>query len=577
MIFSSLLPSYYDEDLDDLKACRLACKRWTEIGFRGLFGSTFVFRRDRMDTERFLYFTTYPRIFSKIDRVIFDYGWNGIANVVSNYASIYASFWNSATNLKGVLRDRRTAQLESQKESHVRNYASQRIAEFGFLLLGLAHLYRYTLDSNIKLKHLSHDMLPTTFFGRPISELKTLVEPLRCLQTLHLTFDATEPPTVQFWKGLGFFLASAPQLRNLRYGFDRILYISEEGIWCIRETGPGNLVFNEDNAPEKWYAPLWKVLGDYTWAHLEHLRLDGMVLCERGIFSLLCRHSNTLRTLELHQIGLWLGSFENLLLKIRNKLSLTGFGISGHCEGLHSTNESRDFPRIYDPYREIWSPAFSFWVEQCESHTSGRKFDNGNPVDYSLGAKLKNFIFGDSWPIMGHHTRKRCTDFPECVLHTEKCIKSCWRDTKRMIDQIWDKDFFIDPGMETPPFSEGTEAGQNFTSYYNDDGFDEEECDIHGYNEEGEHYLDDIVTDEEYLQGMTTSTRMRRELEASIVHRIPRFWGGQKGEHGEETMTVQENSEAVTVKRKILTQMRSRIVRDHMTEETTVQDEEDSP
>ncbi|CAG8954697.1 hypothetical protein HYFRA_00004619 [Hymenoscyphus fraxineus] len=616
MIFSGLFPSHSDEDLDNLKACRLVCKRWAKIGLQCLFGSTFIFRRDRMDTERFVYLTLCLQAFSKIDRVIFEYGDIGIANIVSNYTSDYECLWNSATKRRGIQRDVPTADLESQKESDVREYArwfincenfeqslsfwkpsaanpvashfhgidridvtlrstsfrstsliqawcagtcktsfGQSITEFDFLLLGLAQLYRYTLDSNIKLKHLSHDMLPATFFGRPISELKPLVEPLRCLQTLHLTFDATEPPIAQFWKSLGFFLTSAPQLRNIRFGFDPVGQIYEEGIWCARETGPENIDFNKENAPEKWYAPLWKVLGDYTWAHLEHLRLDGMLLCEKGILSLLYRHSTTLRTLELHQIGLWFGSFESLLLEIRNKLSLTGFGISGHCEALHATNESWDFPRIYDPYREIWSPVFASWVQQWEFENFGTDFANSNPVDDSLGEKMRNFIFGDLWPIMGHHTRKSCTDFPGCVLHTEECFKSCWSDTEQLIDQKWDTDFFVDPDWEDPFVNEGTEAGHDSTSYYYD-GFDDDDFDVHGYNEGGEHYLDDIVTDEEYFQGKTTSARVRRELEASIVHRIPRFWGGQKGEHGEETMTVPNNSNAATAKREHLAYIR---------------------
>jgi hypothetical protein len=188
------------------------------------------------------------------------------------------------------------------------------VSEFVSILISLQ-------GTTLQLKHLIHDQLPTTFFALDTAQLQRLVAPLQYLQSLHLTFDATEPPELRFWEGFGFMLKSIPTLRNLRFGFAPFII-------------PPSREFNEaywqdTNKLKNLYVPLWKVLGCHTWPCLETLRLDGLLLCENGISDILGRHKSTLRNLDLYNMALWQGSFKGLLLNIRETLSLETFHIWG--------------------------------------------------------------------------------------------------------------------------------------------------------------------------------------------------------------------------------------------------------
>jgi hypothetical protein len=122
------------------------------------------------------------------------------------------------------------------------------------------------------------------------------------LRTLHLTFDTSTAPHLKFWKNLGSFLQTTPKLKDLTFGFAPF----DDGS-VQRE------LWEEFQNPLEWYVPLWKFIGDHHWQELESLRLDGIVVCEKGLADFLNHHAETLRSLKLFRIGLWHGSFRGML------------------------------------------------------------------------------------------------------------------------------------------------------------------------------------------------------------------------------------------------------------------------
>jgi len=172
-----------------------------------------------------------------------------------------------------------------------------------------------------------------TFFAQHTKTLEQLAKPFQYLQTLHITFDATECPVVGFWKGVGDFLTSIPRLQDLRMGF------------IVPDTGviePTN--WKRSETVHSWYLPLWKLVGDYVWKDLKVLRLDGLVLCEQGLKQLVEKHP-ILETLELHNIGLWAGTFKGLLSGLREMNFLKKFIASGHLRAFHTQYEAWNFQR----------------------------------------------------------------------------------------------------------------------------------------------------------------------------------------------------------------------------------------
>lgn len=91
----------------------------------------------------------------------------------------------------------------------------------------------------LKLKHLSHDQIPVSFFALKQSFLLNLTVPLSHLTSLHLTLDATTIPHTRVWNGLGKFLQAAPNLKYLRFGFAPFEKGSmDRGTW-LDEANPG--------------------------------------------------------------------------------------------------------------------------------------------------------------------------------------------------------------------------------------------------------------------------------------------------------------------------------------------------
>ena len=151
------------------------------------------------------------------------------------------------------------------------------IAEFKTVLLALH-------GTSCELRRLKHDQLSVAFFAVDTPILRSYTAPLQNLKTLHLNFEAIVTPRMIFWQRLGEFLQALHALKDLKFGFAPFdNEAGNNGTWC------------DGTDPRTWYVPLWKMLGDHTWKGLERLSLEGLVLCENGLFNLLKRHSQTLR------------------------------------------------------------------------------------------------------------------------------------------------------------------------------------------------------------------------------------------------------------------------------------------
>ncbi|KAF4629333.1 hypothetical protein G7Y89_g8819 [Cudoniella acicularis] len=264
-----------------------------------------------------------------------------------------------------------------------------------------------------RLKHFSHDHLPVTFFRQPKVDLVHFAKAFQQLHTLNLTFNATGCPHQIFWKALSSFLTSIPGLKDLRFGFDHI----KNGLMA------GGDWYSSDDT-EQWYFPISKFLGQHTWAQLDKLRLDGLIICEMGLLNVLEKHSATLQALELHKIGLWKGSIRDLLRAVRDNLSLKRFHASCCLRGFHTSDDHWDFLRAQDPYMDVWCSAFTdsmqknfnkLWAYEFEASTS-----NGVPFE------------------------EDCEDYD---IHIEEAHEN-WNATSTMDDAEWEEPSDLDVSSE---------------------------------------------------------------------------------------------------------------------------------
>jgi hypothetical protein len=375
----------------DIKAVRLTWKAWKDLGARYLF-QPFVFRRDRNDFARFERVMNVPALSAGVTRLIFETGAISVIYFLIKLSRAYARNYNEALKPGFEPSDYCPGldELEMENEAAIIEYAEwnnncfdarqnyRDLENLASTLQKLQKLERIDItrksigfESELlfavwlkgcgkdgfkraigelttllealdatkgQLKYFTHDKLPATFFAQAPQTLKELAKPFQYLQTLHLTFDATEVPVVGFWKGLGDFLTSIPRLQDLRMGF------------IVPDTGviePNN--WKRTETVHLWYLPLWKLFGDYFWKDLKSLRLDGLVLCELGLKQLVEKHP-TLGTLELHNIGLWAGTFTGLLSSLREMGFLKKFIASGHLRAFHAQYEAWNFHRGVDPH-----------------------------------------------------------------------------------------------------------------------------------------------------------------------------------------------------------------------------------
>ncbi|KAL5327621.1 hypothetical protein ACEPPN_005322 [Leptodophora sp. 'Broadleaf-Isolate-01'] len=174
------------------------------------------------------------------------------------------------------------------------------------------------------IKHLSHESLSPSLFGYLFShdapKLSVLTLPFQHLETLHLNFEGIgKPPLKCFWKGLAIVLQNATNLKTLRFGFDPTLTERfQSSDWTKHD---------RSDTRDAWYVAL-HLLDFGISATLETLRLDGLLVCQRGLQHFLPNYP-ALKELQLCQIRLRTGSFPSLANFVRNELSLSKFQLWG--------------------------------------------------------------------------------------------------------------------------------------------------------------------------------------------------------------------------------------------------------
>lgn len=278
--------------------------------------------------------------------------------------------------------------------------------------------------------------------------------------------------------------------------------------------------------PKLWYIPLWKMLGEYTWLFLESLRLDGLLVCEVGLFKLLSRHAITLRRLDLYNMGLWQGSFRGLLCSLQSVLSLTRFRLRGATYAHHSLFDAWRLPFVFDFDAECWSPELKAQQFEKECSLIEAHERHGSISFLDVAQYLESFTSGTNWN--WNLGRKNAINFminPPAFrgrTHTENCLGCMLTETE--IDQAWDEGLaeclrhwqdFHSP--ELPGVGEDA-----MVDFYLDNGFDEDGFNEEGYNAEGRHHLE-IPSEWQGAKYPISYYSAKRSVRDGIRSRIVRY------------------------------------------------------
>ncbi|KAI9646564.1 hypothetical protein NHQ30_004559 [Ciborinia camelliae] len=250
-----------------------------------------------------------PNLLANVNEISFETGFVAYSNMFLYLRGKYARKLRTYSDVQGWENN---VACESSIDS-VYKMMVEYLVEFDGIMLA-AH------ESKLKVRHLVHDSLPVEFFYQDFNVVANVLKPFRDLHTLELSCDkfciAVPRGTLwAFWSGAWKALQLAPDLRTLCFGMD--------SHWDISDA-------NSDSI----YVPLRKVIGTFTWSSLSHLKLDGMVLCERDLTSFLLRHASSLRHLTLSRIMLLKGSFKGLFDALRRNLKLESFYIEGPIRSL---------------------------------------------------------------------------------------------------------------------------------------------------------------------------------------------------------------------------------------------------
>ncbi|KAH9213587.1 hypothetical protein DL95DRAFT_462899 [Leptodontidium sp. 2 PMI_412] len=529
----------------DVRAVRATSKQWAAIGARHLF-PFFRLSLGRQDFERLEMVVDYKEFVAGVKALYLETGKMGIY-CISDILSImisngpwstqtarelirtntapalaeYAS-WNitahqntdkfrdvvllklvfeSLEALESVHITRRSSSLENYLLGYAwclapkANYFNRSISEFHALLLAL-------VGSRSRIRTLCHDQLPVTFFAFDTNVLKSLAVPLQGLRYLHLTFDATEPPRKVFWVGLGHFLRSIPKLQELNLGFSPVFGKRKNG---------GS--WEDCDEILDWYVPLWKVFNSFTWENMKTIGLSRMVFCEAGLLEFLGRHTTTLRSLELSNVGLWQGSFRRILVKLKSTLALSSFNFWGHFKSFDTPGDEWRLRPQFSPWQAAWREATAIMLGALLSSTfSDDGSDQENAQDL-VSKKVETFMVkGGTWPVeLGQ-------------LPSDSDIKDQPAFDRMRIDQSWDEQ----AGAENKDrwelgWDDDIDAnGNEILEQYDADGYDEYGFNIEGYNRNGVFHSRVPVPGDATGRQVSRATNKRRILRR-IKDQIPRL------------------------------------------------------
>ncbi|KUJ06804.1 uncharacterized protein LY89DRAFT_743441 [Mollisia scopiformis] len=523
-------------DLKDIKSVRLSWSPWTNIAARFLFPS-FVFKIDRRDIERYEQDVSKDEDFvAGIRSLRFETGMITLHQVQDELAMFFCDSNNSMrsagsfkdyVSIDAMNEDKATAIAEyaawnvrwhEAKQSYCdlfrmksmlgklksldsvgfsirdTNSSSQLLKKswccvpasptsvnFCRAPKDLFTFLAALASTTLSIKTLYHDRLPVTFFARGDKILAKLAEPLKHLTTLRLTFDASDIPHMKFWASLGHFLKAIPNLAVLRFGFSTNLY-NPSVQWYLESY----------ERLAGWYVPLWKMFGNHTWPRLRELRLDGLLVCEDGLFEFMNRHAQTLQVLKLFNLALWSGGMQSLFNRLRASLKLKRFRAWGELNAIHSPHEHWRILSTYDSEDDSTSPEMTAFVAEIWRTAAAVLKQSGDCSQDSAYDRLQEFMVSQNlqraWPL----------DNWDLVDEDVKKPLKGWIDFE---------------------VQELSGIGEDlFTKLYDEFGFDIDGFDKDGYDEDGDHYAED-VTDSHLI----THFAARREILEELLRAIPRY------------------------------------------------------
>ncbi|TAQ91665.1 hypothetical protein B7494_g118 [Chlorociboria aeruginascens] len=541
--------------LKDVKTARLVSKLWASLGAKQIYEAPFVFRLDRLDFERFdrLKDTTDRSWLSGVNTLRFESGQMDLSSMVKYLTFNYAQekniqLFSDGTSLLG------SRDLDLEKESAILEYAgwsnkyheakqghirwdclknvfrelknvegievARKFCVFENELLSICYrdgrgtndlletkvLFEVLLTAidtaAIKLKRLTHDEIPVTFFARSIHDLRMYSDSFQYLETLHLNLNATACPPLKFWAGLGVVLRFSPHLQNLRFGFvllDRGRI--DHGMW------------NQSKTPQDWYVPLWKILRSHTWKNLQVLRMDGMVFCEKGLSEFLARHASTLKDLELYHVGLWQGSYHGLLSSLKIKMSmLQHFRIWGYLRAWHAhySREIWDIPPPSNPRVGPWDST----LDQSLTHQWGKLMASTQNYSPTSSDQVEDFVLRDSpWPLGEKDLITSGIDTQHHPIHCIECPVNA-----SILQANWDN---INMAINDPQVHDRYEwAKPDYILYI--DGYDHNHYDEAGYNSAGVHLNDEVIWWNGH-EGAIGGAKLERQIRREITEKLTRF------------------------------------------------------
>ncbi|PVH83966.1 hypothetical protein DL98DRAFT_652046 [Cadophora sp. DSE1049] len=542
--------------LRDILSVRLISKPFSELG-AGMIFRPFVFKPHRDDFARIKAVAARPHLVAGIKSIRFESGTMDIFHIVAELAAEWSQTYDMLTGTAKYMN------TETRKRSAILEYARwnsawrslrqdykdldllvsvfQKLPSLNSVVISrkacsfknnsLVNAFAEgSLTSNFeraneefavvlaaidvcmgdRLTSLSHDELPVTFFTQYSSIMVDFTQSLQYLGILHLTFDATEPPLISFWKGFGVVLRSASRLVDLRFGFNPLArWAAVEGAWCFSEE------------PENWYLPLWKLLGRFTFRQLKRLRLDGLLLCETGLVELLMRHRGILQHLHLHHTGLWEGSFRNLLSSLRDGITLRSFDISGHTQAFHAWHEHWRIKPAKSPIPDPCPTGMRYYtIREYQAFAINPPFSYDGISDH-----LNQFVLlHKDWKLGKEHAHTEPDDEP----HSPDC-EGCWSIDRDEINKEWDASGeenldtweesvynYLVPGEDCQPDDDVCEA-------YGEDGYDDDGFNRFGFHESGHHYTNPLIQPDDGSIADGAFVALKKELIKEIKRNIPRY------------------------------------------------------
>lgn len=593
--FRQIPTEIWDEVFDllnccDVKSCRRACRTFARIGGSFLW-KPFTFRPDREDIRRFFGTTRLAIAAESIHALRFEIGVGDIAHIAERLGEQLAAHHNSEIQrsemadedfdhemITGMRDDaindyvawntrhydskqsytnhmvftamfKRVARLDEITITYRYNHFESRLLIDAWLDVRSNYLYERQCEefaaivsalaaSDQKINTFSHDQLPITFFAQPQASLRSQAACLTNLRTIKIALASTEIPARMAWTGLGMFLQSLPFLKSITLGFQ-----------TAKGDHQTDMTWRDTEFPHEWYIPMWKMLDlRRSWRYLAYLHLDGMLVCEDGLWQLLDLHREGLTTLKLSNIALWKGTWGSLLTKIRDRLALKVFDVGGIIKGFHSFSEVFRLPPIQDDLiildccgsvaRDMQNQGYGYrrpvayrcGIDGCHDWGGTQGCSCQETADY-----LTKFVLERDSVWYGE---ARSLDKPAREFHSGMCTECFF--TAVELDDLWDaeEENELWELASNDPFPTD-EDGNEIVESYDGGGFDvlvllDFSCqfacvnsicrfdfDFEGNTEHGIHHSDILEQIGRY-HGITAATCVR-ELQRAILDRLPRY------------------------------------------------------